>query len=543
MARDTSIRVLIVSPAEAVVAELCAALNAIGSGAFSIDVVPSAGDAMVALRTLPSELTLVDVGDGKAGRMRELAQVSSTTADTALIAFTSVGDELTSVAALELGAQECLVRSSDDLTPGRLMRSLRNALVRSAHDGSRPLATMIELSSDAIMTINRERVLTRFNPAAEELFGWNASEVLGKPSQALVPDSDHREQVAFVDRVLHGDSVEAFEVERRMRDGRTVIMSMSGSPIADAFGNVIEACLIIRDVTDQVNARLRLVEQQHLLENSQAAGRIGSWAVDRLTGRIDWSAEHYRLLKRNPSLPPATLDELLELVHPDDHELVRSSFLGEARFTFEARFIADPEDVRILRVRGEYIPREDGQPGRLLGITQDVTEERAEQAARQLAEEQLRRAFDEALIGMAILDMDSRPLRVNNALCEILGRTRDRAAHDQVPGAQPPGRPRRRRAGDGDTAVRSTEAPRAREALHPRRRSHDLGRGRGLADHAFRRHPVAHGWPDPGHHPAPRACREPAAHGRSRSRSRACSTAAASTASLSATSPAPSATA
>ncbi|HEX3801837.1 MAG TPA: PAS domain S-box protein [Solirubrobacteraceae bacterium] len=425
MTRETTIRVLIVSAADAVVAELRAALGAIGSATFSIDVVQSASDAMVALRTLPSELTFVDVGDGNAGHMRELAQVSSTTADTALIALTSSGDELTSVATLELGAQECLVRGSDDLSPTRLMGSLRNALVRSAHDGSRPLATMIELSSDAILTINRERVVTRFNPAAEELFGWSASEVLGKPAEALVPNSDHHEQVAFVDRVLHGDSVEAFEVERTMRDGRTVIMSMSGSPIADAFGNVIEACLIIRDVTDQVNARLRLFEQQHLLESSQAAGRIGSWAVDRLTGRIDWSAEHYRLLRRDPSLPPATIDELLELVHPDDHELVRRSFFREAGFTIEARFLADPEEVRILRVRGEYIPREDEKPGRLLGITQDVTEERAEQAARHLAEEQMRRSFDEALIGMVIVDLDSNPLRVNGALCEIFGRTRE----------------------------------------------------------------------------------------------------------------------
>jgi diguanylate cyclase (GGDEF)-like protein/PAS domain S-box-containing protein len=425
MTRETTIRVLIVSAADAVIAELRAALEAIGSGTFSIDLVQTASEAMVALRTLPSELTFVDIAGADAGHMRELAQVSSTTADTALIAFTSSGDALASVATLELGAQECLVSGSDDLTPERLMRSLRNAMVRSAHDGSRPLATMIELSSDAILTINRERVVTRFNPAAEELYGWNASEVLGKPAQDLVPDYDDDEQVTFVDRVLRGDSVEAFEVERSMRDGRIVIMSMSGSPIADAFGNVIEACLIIRDVTDQVNARLRLFEQQYLLENSQAAGRIGSWAVDRLTGRIDWSAEHYRLLKRDPSLPPATIDEVLAVVHPDDHELVRRAFSGDVGFTFEARSLADPEDVRILHVRGEYIPRDDGKPGRLLGITQDVTEERAEQAARHLAEEQLRRAFDEALIGMVIIDLDGHPLRVNGALCEIFGRSRE----------------------------------------------------------------------------------------------------------------------
>ena len=423
MSGVTDTRVLLVSAVPAVISELRGALGAC-AGAFQVELADSAREAIAALRRLPSEVTIVDIGDGAEVALHELQLLGSTTADTALIAVTSNGAEIVTVGALERGAQDCLVRGTDDLEPRRLARAIRNALARSAHDGSRPLATLIELSSDAIVTINRDRLVTRFNGAAEQLYGWRAGEVLGKPARMLAPSPDHTAQVAFVDRVFAGESVDAIDIPRTMRDGRSVIMSMSGSPVVDAFGDVIEACLIIRDVTDEVNARLRAFEQQRLLESSQAAGRVGSWAVDRLTGRIDWSAEHSRLLRRDPRLGPATLEELIDLVHPDDHELVRSSFRRNAGFSFEARMIADPEDVRILRVRGEYIPREDGEPGRLLGITQDVTEEHAEQAARRQAEEQLRRSFDEALIGMVILDMDIRALRVNNALCEIFGRTR-----------------------------------------------------------------------------------------------------------------------
>ncbi len=392
--------------------------------AFTFEVIDSAGDAIVALRRLPSEVTLVDIGGGDAAGLDVLQLVSSTTVDTALIAITSNPAEAVAVAAFELGAQECLVRGTEDLAPTRLARAIRNALARCAHDGSRPLATLIELSSDAIITINRDRLITRFNYAAEQLYGWRADAALGRPAGMLVPNDDHAAQGAFVDRVFKGESIDAFETPRTMRDGRKVIMSMSGSPIVDAFGEVLEACLIIRDVTEEVNTRLRLAEQQHLFESSQTAGHVGSWAVDRMTGRMEWSMEHYRLLRRDPSLGPATIEQLIDLVHPDDRAVVQSSFYKEAGFSFEARFIADPEDVRILRVRGEYIPREDGNPGRLLGITQDVTEERAEHDGRQRAEQQLRHGFDEAIIGMVLLGMDGRPLQVNNALCEIFGLTR-----------------------------------------------------------------------------------------------------------------------
>lgn len=425
MSGGTDIRVLIVSTAPAVTGELRDALSSDADAAFTIETADSARDAIVALRRLPSDVTLVYIGDGDAAAMDDLRLVASTTIDTALIAVTSNPDEVVAACAFAQGSQECLVRGTDDLSPARLARAIRNGLARSAHDSSRPLATLIELASDAILTMNRDLVITRFNRAAERLYGWKAGEVVGKPALILVPPEEHAEQTAFVNRVFAGESIDAFEISRTMRDGRKVIMSMSGSPIVDAIGDVLEACLIIRDVTEEVNARLRLAEQQHLFESSQAAGRIGSWAVDRMTGRMDWSLEQFHQLRRDPALGTATLDELLEMVHQDDREEVRNSFYGDASFSFEARFIPHPDDVRILRVRGEYIPREDGKPGRLLGITQDVTEERAELAARQSAEERLRRGFEEALIGMVIFDMDSKPVYVNNALCEIFGRTED----------------------------------------------------------------------------------------------------------------------
>src|SRR5579863_3146691 len=396
MSGGTDIRVLVVSTAPAVVRELCDALSSGAAGAFSFEVCESARDAISALRRLPSEVTLVDIGDGDETGLQELQLLASTTVDSALIAVTTSADEAVAALAFRHGAQDCLIRGSDDTAPSRLARAIRHALARCAYDGSRPLATMIELSSDAILTMNRERVITRFNGAAEKLYGWRAHEALGKPARMLIPEGGHSAQAAFVDRVFNGESIDAFQAPRTMRDGRKVIMSMSGSPIVDAMGDVVEACLIIRDVTEEVTAGLRLAEQQHLLESSQAAGRLGSWAVDRMTGRMEWSTEHYRLLKRDPTLGPATVEELIAMVHPDDQELVRASLNQQEGFSFEARLIVDPEDVRILQVRGEYVPRDDGSPGKLLGITQDVTKERAALAARQRVEEQLQRSFEEA---------------------------------------------------------------------------------------------------------------------------------------------------
>jgi diguanylate cyclase (GGDEF)-like protein/PAS domain S-box-containing protein len=420
-----NIRVLLVASDEGEVSMLRDALAAAGGDAFSTHHVRTAPEALTRLQTEPFELAFVDLDANSTDDLENLRLISSTTADTALIAVTSDPDDQLAVEALELGAQECLVKESNDFSPNQLVRCIRNAFVRTAHDSSRPLATLVALSSDAIMTINRDRKLTRFNRAAERLYGYEAAEVLGTTAVELIPNSRHDHQARFIDRVLDGESVEAFQLAGTNRAGEHVVVSMSGSPIADAFGNVIEACIIARDVTQAVLANQRLADQQTLLESSQAAGHIGSWSIDRESGRIEWSAEHFRLLKRAPALGPMSVEELLDQIHPDDRPGAAEAFKSESTFAFEVPLITDLDDVRILQIRGEYVPREDGRPGRLLGITQDVTKERAEHAARLLAEEQLERTFDDALVGMAILDLNTRTIRSNHSLQAILGLTRE----------------------------------------------------------------------------------------------------------------------
>src|ERR1700722_8578835 len=122
MGSETNIRVLLVSPDEAVLAELCDSLSAAGGRSFSIETGAGASESAVALRSGQFELAVVDIAGGAADDLRELELVTSTTADTAVLAATTTEDARVAIAALELGAQECLVRGSDDFDPDRLVR-------------------------------------------------------------------------------------------------------------------------------------------------------------------------------------------------------------------------------------------------------------------------------------------------------------------------------------------------------------------------------------------------------------------------------------
>ncbi|MCC6790650.1 MAG: PAS domain-containing protein [Thermomicrobiales bacterium] len=132
---------------------------------------------------------------------------------------------------------------------------------RQQESAERQLGVIAESSSDAIVTVNRDGVVTGWNPGAEQLYGFSAAEMIGAPIRGIAP----AEHAGEVDRILAtlaaGERVANFETERCRKDGSRVFVSLSSGPICDAAGEMIGAVTIARDMT----ARRREEERQRLL--------------------------------------------------------------------------------------------------------------------------------------------------------------------------------------------------------------------------------------------------------------------------------------
>lgn len=113
------------------------------------------------------------------------------------------------------------------------------------------LATIVRHSSDAVFSIDADRLITAWNPAAERLYGYSAQEALGCHLSVLVPPGRHDEIDEMYESVLRQGETVQFETQRQRKDGTLIDVSISGAPLLTASGDVFGISLIHRDVTEQ----------------------------------------------------------------------------------------------------------------------------------------------------------------------------------------------------------------------------------------------------------------------------------------------------
>jgi len=250
------------------------------------------------------------------------------------------------------------------------------------------LATMIESSNDAIMSLTEGRV-SFWNPAAEKLFGYCSEEILGQPVDILVPPRLRGEVERNVERVLRGEQIQDFETERVRKDGSLVPVSITVSPLKDVQGKIIGPFAIMRDITERKRAEEELRRNLEYLELAQTGAEAGLWDWDIGSNKVTWSKQYYRLFGLSPSTVPS-YENWLASVYEEDRPRVdlaiRDALKRCSDINLDYR-IAHPErGLRWLLAIGRTLCDDNGVAVRITGFAFDITE-------RKLAEEELQRTL------------------------------------------------------------------------------------------------------------------------------------------------------
>lgn len=135
---------------------------------------------------------------------------------------------------------------------GRILLAIEDITERNQAEQARAkLAAIVESSDDAIFSKDLHGVITSWNAGAQRLFGYSAEEAIGQPGSMLIPPDREDEEPRILELIRHGESTTHYETVRRRKDGSTVDISLTVSPIKDAQGRVTGASKIAREITER----------------------------------------------------------------------------------------------------------------------------------------------------------------------------------------------------------------------------------------------------------------------------------------------------
>ncbi len=335
-------------------------------------------------------------------------------------------------------------------------RDARGAL-RSATPGATPgeasaaellrdlSAQIVEVATDAIISKDREGVITSWNLGAERLYGYAADEAVGIPISFLIPKELKGEEHRLLERVLDGEHIDYYETRRSRKDGSKVSVSLTLFALRDELGEIVGAAAIAHDISRQVAAQDELRRSEGRYRQILESAHAGIWQVNPETV-TDYA---------NPSLARMlgyTVEELLgrplsdflnsERLSTAQESMQRQSAGSGERLeqTFRHK---DGSEVQTLMSVNEVLDDAGDHVGNLAIVT-DVTEQRMAEAHLREAEEFLAGLSASMDEGLLVLGVDGRIATLNRAAERSLGYSAEELAGRTLCGALGCGREEQR---------------------------------------------------------------------------------------------------
>lgn len=200
-----------------------------------------------------------------------------------------------------------------------------------------------------------------------------------------------------------------YDIEHRVMwpDGSVHWVQEKGDVIRNEHGQPVHMLGVVSDIHKRKVAEEALAESEYHLKEAQRMGRIGHWTLLMPEGNLYWSDEIYRIFGRMPGEYTPSYERFMEMVHPDDLDLVRSSE-RQAESTglhkVDHRIILPDGEVRWVHEEARAINDKKGNLQRMVGTVQDITDRKALEASLLTAKdeaEQANRSKSEFLSNMS----------------------------------------------------------------------------------------------------------------------------------------------
>jgi diguanylate cyclase (GGDEF)-like protein/PAS domain S-box-containing protein len=331
-----------------------------------------------------------------------------------IVVLTGTDNDALGRAALRLGAQDYLVKGRHG--PDAVGRSVVFALERTRRQAleleqsllAAHLRLVLEASAEGICMLDEHGAITFVNPAGANLLGMEAA--------ALTGELLHDFHVCATDycpldvALRTSNRADAGEQVFRARTGSQHVLEVRARELGPTQGLVVN----MTDVSARREAQDALAEREAQLVDAQRLAHLGSWEWNLGTGEVLWSKEMYAITGLDPREVSRDADAFVAyraLTPPGEQaeldDLFGTWLPGRPPASVGHRLIRPDGERRWVQCRAS-VSEVPGQPLRVVGTVQDVTEQKAAEDA--LAHQALHDALTQLPNRALLLDRLDRAL-------------------------------------------------------------------------------------------------------------------------------------
>ncbi len=250
---------------------------------------------------------------------------------------------------------------------------------------------------DAVYLFEPETLrITYANQGAVRHLGLSIKELNQLTLLDIAPFLDEEAFRQLVVPLCSGEKASfTFTAIQKHKDGRHLPVEMLLQYLKSQ-GEPASFVAIVRDISERIENENALRESDERLRRSQYFANVGTWDWNIKTGGLFWSERIAPLFGYSEGELETTYENFLNAVHPDDQQdvidAVNACVENGKEYNIHHRCVWPDGTVRWVLERGDVVRDSKGNPLRMLGVVQDITELKNTQDNLQLAKDEAERA-------------------------------------------------------------------------------------------------------------------------------------------------------
>ena len=313
------------------------------------------------------------------------------------------------------------------------IRSLVTEKTRELVAREQQTRSIVDTAMVAILLLDRRGQVLSVNQAAEKIFGSSASRMIGVKFEDLTSDSRMSNDWLKARGVEGTDdpSLQDYKPVRIINNlGQELYLDIQFNGWTNESGEE-RFTAIIRNVTTEIGAKFALQETEQRWKYALEGSNIGVFDIDLANNKSIVSAKWLEMLGFGPGESIDPQAEWRARIHEEDQARViesdRACLNRETERSITEYRIRKKDGTWIwMRSDAVVVDRDSsGNARRMIGTQTDITNLKNAEAALKASEERFRTAIQDAPVGMAMLTLDRKWIKVNAALCDLLGYTEE----------------------------------------------------------------------------------------------------------------------